>query len=126
MITCSTTPLVRSGLSRTRDTWLVKFCTAQSRPASSTMPSTLGTLTPLMVLLAPDAGFTVYSAPLPECATIRVLPSAVAAMPFRLKSPLVSAAGPLSPRTLAGPGTPAELTGTKKSRPFRESVNHAR
>jgi hypothetical protein len=59
------------------------------------MPSTSGTLTPAMVAL-PLVGSTVYSCALPECATIRVLPLGVAAIPLRLKSPLVSAAGPLS------------------------------
>ena len=43
-----------------------------------TMPSTRGTLTPAMVALAPLDGSTVYSRPLVEWATIRVLPSGVA------------------------------------------------
>jgi hypothetical protein len=45
------------------------------------MPSTSGTLTPAMVALAPLVGSTVYSCALPECATIRVLPLGVAAIP---------------------------------------------
>jgi len=58
VMTRSTTPEVRSGRSRILDTWLV-FCTAHSRPAASTIPSTSGTLTPAMVALAPVAGSTV-------------------------------------------------------------------
>src|SRR5262245_2830202 len=45
VMTSSTTPALRSAASRIRLTWLLKFCTAHSRPASSTIPSTLGTLT---------------------------------------------------------------------------------
>src|SRR5215218_9042141 len=125
VMTLSTTPEVRSGASRILGTWLV-FCTAHSRPASSTRPSTWGTLTPAMAALAPVSGSTVYSWPLADWATIRVFPLAVAWMPLRLNSPLVSAAGPLSASVLNdAPGTPARLTGTKYSWARRESVNQA-
>jgi hypothetical protein len=118
MITSSTAPDVRSGRSRILLTWLLKFCTAHSRPASSTMPSTLGTLTPAMAALAPLAGSTVYSWALVEWATIRVVPLAVAWMPLRLTSPPVSAAGPLSAKVRnVDPGTPARLTGTRRAWP---------
>jgi hypothetical protein len=52
VITCSTVPVVRSGESRIRVTWLLKFCAAHARPASSSSPSTFGTLTPLMIALS--------------------------------------------------------------------------
>ena len=57
VITLSTTPELRSAASRILVTWLV-FCTAHSRRPWSTMPSTLGTLTPAMVAL-PVLGSTV-------------------------------------------------------------------
>ena len=59
VMTSSTTPEVRCGLSRMLVTWLSAFCTAQSRLPWSTMPSTFGTLTPAMAALPPLAGSTV-------------------------------------------------------------------
>src|SRR5215211_7072697 len=112
VMTSSTTPDRRCRPSRIRVTWL-EFCTAHSRRPSNTIPSTVGTLTPAILALAPVLGSTEYRAPLAEWATIRVLPLAVAWMPLRLNAPLVSAAGPLSASVLDGPGTPARLTGTK-------------
>src|SRR4029453_15248035 len=114
VMTASTPPALRSGRSRIRLTWLLKFCTAHSRPASSTIPSTLGTLTPAMVALAPVVGSTVSSWAFAEWATIRVLPLAVAWMPLRLTAPFPMrvAAGPLRARVRnVSPGTPARLTG---------------
>src|SRR5215204_6929922 len=77
VMTSSTTPDRRCRPSRILVTWL-EFCTAHSRRPSNTMPSTVGTLTPAMVALAPVLGSTEYRAPLAEWATIRVLPLAVA------------------------------------------------
>jgi hypothetical protein len=103
---CCTTPALRSGLSRISVIWLSLFCTAHSRPASSSSPSTLDTLTPAILPLAPVAESTVNSWPLAVWPTIRVVASGVAAMPLRLNRPLVSAAGPHSASVRAGPGTP--------------------
>lgn len=105
-------------------TWLV-FCTAHSRRPFSTRPSTWGTLIPAILALAPLVGSTLYSSPLVEWATIRVLPPRAAWMPLRLNSPLVSAAGPLSARVRNGFGMPARPTGTKYSWACSESVNQA-
>jgi hypothetical protein len=46
-------------------------------------------------------------------------------MPFRLNSPLVSAAGPCSASVGNSPGTPWRSTGTKKSAARTLSVNQA-
>jgi hypothetical protein len=53
------------------------------------------------------------------------LPSGVAWIPLLLKSPLASAAGPLSRSVRCAPRRPARLIGTKKSLAFSESVNQA-
>jgi hypothetical protein len=124
VMTFSTTPEARSRSRRILVTWLV-FCTAHSRRPASTRPSTWGTLTPVMAALAPVVGSTVYSSPLMEWATIRVLPPRADWMPLRLNSPLVSATGPLRASVLDGPGIPAWPTGTKYSWAFKESVNQA-
>ena len=56
------------------------LCTAHSRPAATTIPSTLSTLTSAMDALAPVVGSNMYSWPVLECATIRVVRLGVAWM----------------------------------------------
>jgi hypothetical protein len=51
--------------------------------------------------------------------------AATVASGLLVKSPLLSAAGPLRASALAGPGTPVELIGTKNSLACKESVNYA-
>ena len=77
------------------------------------MPSTFGTLTPAIVVLAPVAASTRLSTPLPEWATMSIVPPMTAWMPLLLNAPLRSAAGPLSVRVVnVLDGTPS-TTGTK-------------
>ena len=77
------------------------------------MPSTWGTLTPAMAALAPLAGSTVYSWPVPEWATIRVLPLARGLDAVEVELPAEVGRRAAERQRADGPRAPAPLTGTK-------------
>jgi drug/metabolite transporter (DMT)-like permease len=102
-------PLDRSWPSVTRMTVFAVFSTTQRLDPWSSSPSMEFGMRPatLTGALAPVTGFTVNSLSSTVLSTIRVLPSAVAAMPFRLRPAVEKAAtGPLRGIVTARPRRP--------------------
>jgi len=102
-------PLDRSWLSVTRMTVFAVFSTTQRVDPWSSSPSMEFGMRPATLIgaLAPVTGFTVNSLSSTVLSTIRVLPSAVAAMPFRLRPAVEkAAAGPLRGIVTARPRRP--------------------
>jgi hypothetical protein len=102
-------PLDRSWLSVTRMTVFAVFSTTQRLDPWSSSPSMEFGMRPATLIgaLAPVTGFTVNSLSSTVLSTIRVLPSAVTAMPFRLRPAVEKAAtGPLRGIVTARPRRP--------------------